>query len=124
MINQVLLYAGAALPLIWGVAHLLPTKNVVAGFGDISVDNKRIITMERVNETAALVFISALVSAVTLVDPTSITSRLVYWISIVMLNVLSVISLATAFKINFLPYKLCPVFFTTASLLILLGVLL
>jgi len=124
MINQVFLYAGAALPLIWGVAHLFPTKNVVAGFGDISVDNKRIITMEWINETAALVFISALVFAVTLVDPTSITSRLVYWISIVMLNVLSVISLATAFKINFLPYKLCPVFFTTASLLILLGVLL
>ena len=54
MINLVLLYAGAALPLIWGVAHLFPTKNVVAGFGDISLDNKRIITMEWINEAAAL----------------------------------------------------------------------
>lgn len=35
MINQVLLCAGAVLPLIWGVVHLFPTKNVVAGFGDI-----------------------------------------------------------------------------------------
>ena len=124
MLSLVLLYAGAALPLIWGVAHLFPTKNVVAGFGDISVDNKRIITMEWINEAVALVFISAIVFAVTLIDHTSMVSQAVYWLSFIALNTLSVISLSTAFKINFLPYKLCPVFFTTASILILLGTLL
>ena len=124
MINLFLLYAGAALPLIWGVAHLFPTKNVVAGFGDITLDNKRIITMEWINEAAALIFISAVVFAVTLIDPTSTVSQAVYWLTIVALNALSVISLFTGFKINFLPYKLCPVFFTGASILILSGMLL
>ena len=124
MINLVLLYAGVALPLIWGIAHLFPTRNVVAGFGDISLDNKRIITMEWINEAAALVFISAIVFAVTLIDHTSPVSQAVYWLSFVALNTLSVISLTTAFKINFLPYKLCPVFFTSSSILILLGMLL
>ena len=124
MINQILLFAGAALPLIWGIAHLFPTKNVVAGFGDISLDNKRIITMEWINEAAALLFISAVVFAVTLIDHTSSIAQAVYWLSFVVLNTLSVISLSTAFKINFLPYKLCPVFFTSASILILLGMLL
>ena len=124
MINLILLYAGAALPLIWGVAHLFPTKNVVAGFGDISLDNKRIITMEWINEAAALIFIAAVVFAATLIDRTNTISRLVYWLSFAALNVLSLISLSTAFKINFLPYKLCPVFFTTSSILILLGMLL
>ncbi len=124
MINQVLLYAGAALPLIWGVSHLFPTRNVVAGFGDISLDNKRIITMEWINEAAALIFISAIVFAVTLIDHTSTVSQAVYWLSFVALNTLSVISLLTGFKINFLPYKLCPVFFTSSSMLILLGMLL
>jgi hypothetical protein len=38
-----------------------------------------------------------------------------------MLNTLSVISLLTGFKVSFLPFKLCPVIFTTASILILLG---
>lgn len=124
MINQVLLFAGAALPMIWGVAHLFPTKNVVAGFGDISLDNKRIITMEWVSEAAALIFLSAVVFAVTLIDHTNAISQAVYWLSFIALNTLSVISLSTAFKINFLPYKLCPVFFTSSSILILLGALL
>ena len=121
MINQILLYAGGALPLIWGVAHLFPTKNVVAGFGDISVDNKRIITMEWINEAVALMFLASLVFAVTWIDYTSTSAKAVYWISFVTLNTLSAISLATAFRIDFLPYKLCPVFFTTSSILILLG---
>ena len=32
-LNTVLLYLGAAILFIWGVAHILPTRNVVAGFG-------------------------------------------------------------------------------------------
>ena len=47
MLNQILLYLGAFFTFAWGVAHLFPTnKSVVKGFGDISQDNKRIITME------------------------------------------------------------------------------
>ena len=121
MLNQLLLYLAAALPLVWGVAHLFPTKNVVAGFGDISADNKRIITMEWINEAIAMFFISSVVFADTLIDRTNDISIAVYWLSFIALNALSIISLLTAFKINFLPYKLCPVFFTTSSVLILLG---
>ena len=43
MLNQVLLYSGSAFILFWGVAHLFPTRSVVSGFGEISIDNKRII---------------------------------------------------------------------------------
>ena len=46
MINQVLIYLGSSFVLFWGIAHLVFTKSVVEGFGDISLDNKRIITME------------------------------------------------------------------------------
>ena len=121
MINQILLYAGAALPLFWGIAHIFPTKNIVAGFGEISNDNKRIITMEWINEAVALIFVAAVVFAVTWIDHTSASAKVIYWLSFIALNTLSVISLATAFKIDFLPYKLCPVFFTSSSILILLG---
>ncbi len=44
MLAQVLLYLGSAIPLFWGISHLFPTRSVVRGFGDISVDNQRIIT--------------------------------------------------------------------------------
>jgi hypothetical protein len=121
VINQILLYVGSAFLLFWGVAHLFPTRSVVKGFGDISVDNERIITMEWIIEGVSLIFISAIVAAVTSIDHTSATSRTIYWISFVMLNTLSVISLLTGFKVSLVPFKLCPVIFTTASILILLG---
>lgn len=121
MVNQVLLYVGSTFALFWGVAHLFPTKSIVAGFGDISLDNQRIITMEWIIEGMTLIFIAAIVFAVTIVDHTSVVSRTVYAICFVMLNVMSVLSLFTGFKVNFLPFKLCPVIFTTASILILLG---
>jgi hypothetical protein len=116
-----LLYLAAFLTAAWGVAHLFPTKNVVKGFGDISLDNRRVITMEWINEGATLIFIGVLTAAVTLVDPTSLVARTVYWLAIIMLNALSIISLFTGFRVNFLPYRLCPIIFTGSSILILAG---
>ena len=40
----------AGIVFVWGVSHIIPTKQVVAGFGDIGRDNRRIITMEWVAE--------------------------------------------------------------------------
>jgi hypothetical protein len=116
-----LLYLAAFLTTLWGVAHLFPTRNVVKGFGGISLDNQRVITMEWINEGATLIFIGVLTAAVTLVDPTSVVARAVYWLAIIMLNALSIISLFTGFKVNFLPYRLCPIIFTGSSILILFG---
>ena len=121
MTNQVLLYLGSSFLFFWGAAHLFPTRSVVRGFGDISSDNKRIITMEWIVEGLALMFIAAVVASVTYLDYASAISRTVYWLSFVMLNTLSGVSLFTGFKVNFLPYKLCPVIFTTASILIVTG---
>jgi hypothetical protein len=121
MVNNVLLYSGSLLPFFWGVSHLFPTRNVVKGFGDISLDNKRIITMEWIIEGLTLIFIGAVVASVTYIDYTNVISKTIYWISFIMLNMLSLISLFTGFKISFLPFKLCPVIFTSSSILILLG---
>jgi hypothetical protein len=121
MVNQILVYVGAAFAAFWGIAHLFPTMGIVNGFGKISVDNRHIITMEWIVEGVALIFIGALVGTVTFVDAASPVTRAVYWLAFIELNVLSIVSLFTGFKVNFLPFKLCPVIFTTASILILLG---
>ncbi len=121
MTGDVFIFLAALLSVMWGVAHLFPTKNVVKGFGTISLDNQRVITMEWINEGATLIFIGALIAAVTLVDPASEVAHTVYWLGIVMLNALSVISLFTGFKVDFLPYRLCPIIFTGSSILILVG---
>jgi hypothetical protein len=124
MVNHILAYIGAGLTTLWGVAHFFPTKNVVADFGEISEDNRNIITMEWIVEGVALIFIGALVATVTVVDAASPVTRAVYWLAVVGLNVLSLVSLLTGFKVNLIMFKLCPVIFTGASILILLGILL
>ncbi len=66
MISDILLYVGAGVITLWGIAHIIPTKSVVNGFGQISQDNRRIITMEWIAEGLTLCFIGLLVLFVTL----------------------------------------------------------
>ena len=123
MINQLLLYMSALLTCGWGIAHLFPTRAVVKGFGEISQDNQHIITMEWIVEGIALFFIGLTILVITWIDRTNAVSYVVLWICFVQLNVLSIVSLFTGFKVNFLPFKLCPIIFTGSSVLILLGIL-
>ena len=124
MIDLVLLYIGAALSALWGIAHLFPTVSVVKGFGAISADNQHIITMEWIVEGVSLIFIGALVASVTFIDPIGTISKAVFLLSAIGLFVLASVSLFTGYKVNFLPFKLCPFIFTASALLILVGRLL
>lgn len=116
-----MLYLGAALTALWGIAHLFPTGSVVKGFGAISADNQRIITMEWIVEGISLIFIGLLLTSVTLIDPMSAVSKAVFLLSSIGLFVLAAVSFFTGFKVNFLPFKLCPFIFTASALLILAG---
>ena len=117
----IFLYLGAALTAIWGISHLIPTKNVVAGFGDISDDNRQIITMEWLVEGVSLIFIGALVAVVTFIDPKVTVSMAVYMVSAIGLLALSLVSLFTGFKVKFLPFKLCPFILTVSAVLVIAG---
>jgi hypothetical protein len=118
------LYIGAGLTSLWGIAHLFPTKSVVEGFGEITLDNRRIITMEWIVEGVALIFIGLLVAMVTFIDPVSSVSKAVYGLSIIGLVALAIVSVFTGYKIDFLPFKLCPFIFTGSAALIFVGTLL
>lgn len=116
-----MIYIGATLPLFWGIAHLFPTKSVVRDFGDISDDNRNIIAMEWVIEGIALMFTGLLVGMVTAIEPQSIVATIVYLSSSGFLIVLAVVSLFTGFKISLLPFRLCPIVFTSSAVLITVG---
>jgi hypothetical protein len=119
-----LLYIGSILVLCWGVAHLFPTKNIVKGFGDISPDNRLIITMEWITEGVSLIFIGVLTALVSYTDQFSTLAGIIYWIVFGVLNVLSLVSLFTGFRHPFILFKLCPFIFTGSSLFIIIGNLL
>jgi hypothetical protein len=121
IVSQILLYLGAFLPVVWGIAHLFPTRSVVRGFGEISVDNRRIIAMEWINEGVTLIFIGVLVAAVTVTGSRDAVATAVYLISAAALLILAIVSVFTGFKISFFPFKLCPFLFTTSAILIIIG---
>jgi hypothetical protein len=124
MIQLVLLYVGAGLTSFWGIAHLFPTKSVVEGFGEITLDNRRIITMEWIIEGVSLIFMGLLVAAVTFIDPLSAVSKAVYVLSIMGLIALAIVSVFTGYKVNFIPFKFCPFIFAGSAVLIFVGGLL
>ena len=121
MTGLILIIIGASITIIWGVAHLFPTKSVVKGFWDISRDNKNIITMEWIIEGVALIFIGVIVAGVTFIGADNNVSAFIYLTSSSVLIELAVISLFTGFKVNFLPFKLCPMLFSASALLIMVG---
>jgi hypothetical protein len=125
MIHSILFYIGSITLTVWGIAHLFPTRSVVRGFGDISSDNKRIVYMEWITEGLALIFIGVLVFLLAFLgEPGSAIQKNLFTAIIVMLLTMSVLSLFTGFKINYLPFKLCPLIFTGSALIILLGLIL
>jgi hypothetical protein len=120
--NEVLLYAGSTVILLWGIGHLVPTKSVVAGFGTISKDNERIITMEWIAEGLTLCFIGVLVFVVMLAGgPQNAVSQSVYWMSAFMLVVLAIVSSFTGARTAIFPMKLCPVIKTAVAAAFIAG---
>jgi hypothetical protein len=120
-VNPVLLYIASALTGLWGVAHLFATRGVVAGFGDLTADNRRIITMEWIVEGVALISTAAFVAVATAIDPESIASSGVYAVAIGTLVSLSLVSVFTGFRVAFLPFRLCPFIFGLSAALIAVG---
>ena len=120
--SDALLYAGSIIITLWGIAHIVPTNNVVSGFGTISEDNKRIITMEWVAEGLTLCFIGLLVLFVTILgDSQNDASLIVYRASAGMLIVMAAWTALTGAKTPIVPIKICPFVKTIVAILFILG---
>jgi hypothetical protein len=119
--NKKLLYIAGALTLLWGISHLIPTAGVVRDFGNISTDNKLIITMEWIGEGMTLIFLGLITIIVTMSDTESKLARNVCLSIVCMLFSMTIVSLCTGFRIDFLPFKLCPLIFSSSAVLIIVG---
>jgi hypothetical protein len=120
-----LLYLGAGIVILWGIAHIVPTRSVVKGFGELSEDNRRIITMEWVAEGLTLIFIGTLVLLVTLQGgPPDPVSVLVTRVCVLMLLTMAAWTFLTGGKTSILPIKICPLVKSIVAVLFLLGTIL
>jgi hypothetical protein len=113
-----LLYLASVVLLVWGIAHIVPTRAVVKGFGPLSSDNQKIILMEWVAEGLTLSFIGALVAIVALRQGLNPTSVLVCRLCAARLILMAFWTLFTGARTSILPIKICPFVKTACAALI------
>ena len=125
MLNETLLYIGSVIIILWGIAHIIPTKAIVSGFGAISEDSKKVLTMELIAEGITLIFLGVLVLLVTtLAGSRGGLAFIVYLACAVMLLAMAILTTATGARTSLLPYKICPAVKTIVAILFFLGSLL
>jgi len=122
MIGEVLLYIGSIVIVVWGIGHIVPTKSVVKGFGEIPENNRRIITMEWIAEGLTLCFLGVIVLVVALLGGSqNPVSTAVYWLSGAMLLVMASLTASTGARTKIVPIKVCPIIKTIVAILFFLG---
>ena len=119
-----LLYIGSIIIILWGIAHLVPTRGVVKGFGAISEDNRRIITMEWLAEGLTLIFIGILVLIVTSqACDGNAAARWVVMASAAMLLVMAVLTQMTGARTSVVAIQICPWVKTMVAILFFVFIL-
>jgi hypothetical protein len=117
-----LAYVAAGIVFLWGVSHIIPTRRVVAGFGNIDRDNQFIITMEWVAEGMSFMFVAVLIVAVTWSD--KVAEDLVYWVTVGFLMTIGAWTAMTGARTKVVWFKMCPLVMTVASGLLIAASLL
>jgi len=120
--NETLLYIGSIVIILWGIAHIIPTKAIVNGFGEISEDNRKVLTMELIAEGLTLIFLGVLPLLVTLsVGIQDRTAGIVYLACAAMLLVMAILTGMTGARTSTIWYKLCPAIKTVVAVLFILS---
>jgi hypothetical protein len=124
IVDDILLIIGAVIIFLWGVAHIIPVKSIVRSFGDISSDNKKIITMEWIAEGLTLCFIGTLVLLVTIFmgtgDP---VVQIIFWVCAGMLIAMAILTALTGARTTIVPIKICPVVKLIVAILFIVAIL-
>ncbi len=122
LVGTVLAYTAASLVLLWGVAHAIPTKQVVAGFEPITRDNRLVITQEWLAEAFTMWGVAALIFGVTAIGPEG--SDVVDWAyraSAGLLVGLAILTTLTGARTPVIWFKICPVLLTTSAVLLVVA---
>jgi hypothetical protein len=118
----VLAYLAAGMLIVWGSAHLAPTREVAASFGDISTDNRRILVMEWMAEGVTHISIGLLVVLVTAAQgATNSATELVYRVCAAVLVALAALTAATGSRTPVIWFRVCPFVLSTAAVLLVVA---
>jgi hypothetical protein len=111
-------YVAAALTALWGVAHAVPTRQVLAGFAPITADNRRVLKQEWLAEAMTMWGLAALIIVVTAVGSGAEVTNWVYRVAAALLVSLAVLTALTGARTPVIWFKVCPVLLTASAALL------
>ena len=118
--SEILAFAGGLVLIVWGAAHIAPTRSVVASFQPITHDNRLVLVLEWVAEGFTHIFVGVLVILVTAVDGTAASgSKVVYRATAVFLVLLVGLTAATGARTPVVWYRICLVVLSSVAALLL-----
>jgi hypothetical protein len=118
---EVLAYIAAATVALWGVSHVMPTRQVVTGFGPITRDNRRVLAQEWLAEAFTMWGIAALIVAVTAGEGNAIMRDRVYQVLAGLLIALAALTAMTGARTLVIWFKICPVLLSGSAALLLIA---
>lgn len=120
-VAAILSYVAAAITGLWGVAHAIPTRQVVAGFRDTSIANRRVLLQEWLAEAITMWAIAALVTVITAVAGGTAAADWVDRISAGTLLSLALLTGLTGARTPVIWFKICPGLLGGCAALLLLA---
>ncbi len=124
MKHEYMVYAGSGIVTLWGLVHMMPVGSVVAGFGPLTDDERRIVFMTWVSEGLALCFMGVLVFILVATGHLQDQATTVVLRSCAaMLAVTALLAAFTGARTSALPMKACPFVKLTVAVLWLMPTL-
>jgi len=112
----------AVLVAAWGVAHVVPTRRVIAGFEPISADNRRVLLQEWLAEAFTMWGVAAIVVLTVAVAGTGAAAT--HWVcraTAGLLVALAVLTALTGARTTVVWFKVCPVLLGASAVLLVLA---
>jgi hypothetical protein len=119
--SDVLAYLSAALVTAWGVAHVVPTPRVMAGFEPITPDNRRVVLQEWLGEAFAMWGIAAFVVIATVVGAGTDVADWIYRVAAVLLVAIAALTGFTGARTPVVWFKVCVLLLGCSAALLLIA---
>ena len=117
---NVLVFIGGAVLISWGLFHLVPTGKIVSSFGPISLESRRILTMEWIAEGLVHVALGTTVICVTALGDSGSTADLVYRCVAGLLLAIAALTALTGARTPVIWFKVCPFLLSGVAALLLI----
>ncbi len=119
--SALIAYVAAGLVAAWGIAHAIPTRQVVAGFAPMTPNNRRVLVQEWLAEAFTMWGVAGVIVAVTLVASNTLAAAWVYRMCALLLGALAVLTQLTGARTSVVWFKICPVLLGSSAALLVVA---